>query len=145
MTMVRTRMIRLIARGGTCIAGTLQIRAEQEPCAADRPSYETEIGSREASDVRKDTRQVSAVHTKPTGQCGEELIAGGRRYPSTSARVIRSADGESGKGTISALSFDGAAHDKMMIAPAMVAPLAITGESPAKVAARERGDTLAKT
>jgi len=107
-------------------------------------SDETEIWSREASEVREDLREIAVVHAEPGCQRSEELIASRGGNPTTGAGVVWTANGQDRECPVSLLTVNCAAHNHVMAAPTVIAALAVAGECPSKVAARERSDALAK-
>src|SRR5215468_945695 len=96
---------------------------------------ESKVGTRKASEVRKDFCEVAAIDTEPGRERGEELVASGCGNPATGTRIIRAADGQDRESSISLLSVHSAAHNKVMVPPAVVAALTVGREGPAKIAA----------
>ena len=72
------------------------------------------------------------------------MINGNRWYPTSGAGVVRSVNGESGEGAVSALAFNRAAENEVVASPAMIAPLAVAGEGSSKITGSEGGDIVAQ-
>ncbi len=79
---------------------------------------------------------------EPFRERGGKLIDGGRRNPAAGAGVVGAADGERGPGAEGALSVDGAAHDEVVAAPAVIAAERVAREGAAEIAVRETGDAF---
>src|SRR5215831_6997247 len=100
-------------------------------------SYEPEIRRREPAEIRKHRRQVPAVHAEPGSERGEILVACSRWNPTSGACIVRSIDGERGELSVGTLTVDGAAHDEVVAAPAMITARSVAGERATKIARRK--------
>src|SRR6266850_3425812 len=97
-------------------------------------SYETEIGRREAAKIRENRTEVSTVHTEPGGKCRKVLVDGRARNPAASVGIVRTVNRKSRKSSVSALAIDGAAHDEVVAAPAVIAATVVAQQGAAKIA-----------
>src|SRR5262249_15717254 len=107
-------------------------------------SHKPKVWCREAAKVRKHAAQVARIHAKPGGKRREVLIARRGRNPTAGAGVIRAAHGEDWEFSIRLTTLNCAPHDQVMISPAVVAALAIGGESSPKITAGKGSHSLFK-
>src|SRR5262249_11259015 len=100
------------------------------------------IRAGEATQIRKYTRYIRAIHAKPCRQSREILIARSRWNPSAGVRIVGTINSKRRESTIGLIAIDGAAHDHVMASPAMVAALAVAREGAAEIAGGEGRDAL---
>ena len=109
-----------------------------EPIISDSLAQKSQIGRREPVEIREDGAHVCAIHTKPICERCGILIHRCRRNPAPSAGIIGAADDQCGEGAICPLPLHGSAKHEMMATPAVIASLAVAGESAAEIARCER-------
>src|SRR6266700_8371189 len=84
-------------------------------------SYKAEIRACEAAEIGKNGGKIGVVHAEPGGKGRKVLIAGGGGNPAAGADVIGTTNGQCGEGAVGLLALNGAAHNHMVAAPAVVA------------------------
>src|SRR6267142_6569557 len=97
-------------------------------------SYKTEIRRREAAKIRENGAEVSTVDAEPGGKCRKVLVDGRARNPAACVGIVRTVNRKSRKSSVSALAIDGAAHDEVMAAPAVITATVVAQQGAAKIA-----------
>src|ERR1043166_9479421 len=108
----------------------------------DIRSHKAQVRRRDPAEVRKHGSEIAVIHAEPRCQGGEILIASRRRYPAACVGIIGAFDCERWELAVGLLAVNGATHNQVVAARAMVGALAVAWEGAPEIAARKGGDPL---